>query len=67
VEQLAALDPSIREQLAGLGLAPSDQVRLKPGVVFVFDAGGSRTLGYQDVNGRRIEYAASNRIRLGIR
>ncbi len=67
VGQLAALDPSIREQLAGLGLSPSDQVRLKPGVVFVFDAGGSRTLGFQDVNGRRIEYAASNRIRLGIR
>lgn len=67
VGQLAALDPSIREQLAGLGLGPSDQVRLKPGVIFIFDAGGSRTVGFSDAGGKRIEYAASNRIRLGVR
>lgn len=67
VGDLARLDPTIGEYLNSLGLAPSDQVRLKPGLIFTFDAGGTRTLGFSDAGGKRIEYGASNRIRLGVR
>lgn len=67
VGDLARLDPSIGEYLDSVGLSPTDQVRLKPGLIFTFDAGGTRTVGFADAGGKRIEYGASNRIRLGIR
>ncbi|RME20939.1 MAG: hypothetical protein D6800_12650 [Candidatus Zixiibacteriota bacterium] len=67
VGELAKLDPSISEYMESLGLSPSDQVQLKPGVIFTFDAGGTRTIGFANAGGKRIYYGASNRIRLGIR
>lgn len=65
--EMAQLDPKMGEYLRDIGLSPSDRIRLRPGVMFTFDAGGTRTTGFSNVGGKRISYGASNRIRLGIR
>ncbi|GIV03113.1 MAG: hypothetical protein KatS3mg015_1943 [Fimbriimonadales bacterium] len=65
--EMAQLDPKMGEYLKDIGLSPSDRIRLRPGVMFTFDAGGTRTIGFANAGGKRISYGASNRIRLGIR
>lgn len=68
VGDLAALEESIGEYLLDtLGLTPSDQVRLKPGVLFIFDAGGTRTTGFAGNGTKRILTGKSNRIVIGVR